>query len=271
MKRLLVVVLSLVFVYLLGFAGVYFLQEKFIFLDDDLASDYVYDFEEDFTEFDLEASDGAKLNALHFKADSSRGVIVYFHGNQGNLTRWGKVAEYFVKFDHDVVIMDYRGYGKSTGKRSLKKLFEDAELFYQYAIDQYGEDQVTIYGRSLGTGIASYLAGQHNPKRLILETPYYSMSQMAQRYYPIYPSGLALKYKFQSFKYLHTAKCPIFIFHGTEDEVVPYSQGLKLHESLPEGQSQFYTIEGGEHKNLSDFPDFSSRMRRVLHQEDEEH
>ncbi|MBO3698639.1 alpha/beta hydrolase [Roseivirga sp. E12] len=264
MKRLLIIGSSLLFVYILGAVFLYTLQEKFIFLDGELPEDHVYSFDTPHEEVDLTTDDGAKLNALHFKAEDTKGLILYFHGNRGNLTRWGKVVERFVKLDYDVLVMDYRGYGKSRGERSMELLLSDAELFYSYALSQYPENEITLYGRSLGTGIASWLAGKHVPKRLILETPYYSLAAVAQRYYPIYPSNWALRYNFQSFKYLKTAECLVHIFHGTDDEVVPYKSGEKLHESLPEGQSEFITIEEGRHKNLSDFEEFRNQLSRIL-------
>ncbi len=96
----------------------YFLQEKFIFLPSKLPQDYAYSFAFPHTEFNLETPDGAKLNGLHFKNGNSKGVILYFHGNAGDLSRWGEIALFFVEKQYDVVIMDYRTYGKSTGKLS---------------------------------------------------------------------------------------------------------------------------------------------------------
>lgn len=261
---MLIIGASLLFVYLLGALLLYKFQEKFIFLDGALAQDYAYQFESPFEEVNLTATDGANLNAIHFKADSAKGLILYFHGNKGSLTRWGEIVEDYVKLNYDVLIMDYRGYGKSIGPRSMEILLSDAELFYQYALKQYEEDEITLYGRSIGTGIASWLAGKHQPKRLILETPYYSLAAVARRYYPIYPPQLALRYNFQSSKYLKTAECPVYIFHGTEDTVVPYKSAKRLYDSLPSDQGQFFTIEGGEHKNLVTFEAFRKSIKEIL-------
>lgn len=264
MKRLLIIGSSLLFIYILGAVLLYAFQERFIFLDGDLPQDHAFVFNSKFREINLTTEDGANLNAIHFAAKSPKGIIIYFHGNRGDLTRWGGIVEDYVKLNYDVLVMDYRGYGKSVGVRSMRNLFNDAELFYQYALTLYPENEVTIYGRSIGTGLASWLAGKHQPKRLILETPYYSLNSIAQRYYPIYPSKLALRYNFQSYKYLETAECPVYIFHGTDDSVVPYESGKRLHESLPKGQSEFITVEGGRHKNLVEFDTFNTELQRVL-------
>lgn len=257
---------SLVFVYVVGAVLLYAFQENFIFLDDELPQDYAFEFEYDFEEINLKVEDGANLNAIHFKADTAKGLVLYFHGNQGNLTRWGGVAAEFTRLGYVVLVMDYRGYGKSTGQRSMKALLSDAEKFYQYVLEHFPEDQITLYGRSLGTGLASWLAGKHLPKRLILETPYYSLAAMAKRYYPIYPAQLALRYNFESHEYLKKAQCPVYIFHGTEDEVVPYSQGKKLYESLSKDQGHLMTIDQGMHKNLASFPEFHTRVKEILNQ-----
>ena len=261
---MLIVGASLLFVYLLGALLLYKFQEKFIFLDGELAKDYIYQFESTFEEINLSTEDGANLNAIHFKADSAKGLILYFHGNRGNITRWGNIVEDYVRLGYDVLVMDYRGYGKSVGVRSMDILISDAEQFYQYALKLYPEEKITLYGRSLGTGLASWLAGKHTPKQLILETPYYSLAAVAKRYYPIYPPKLALKYNFESWKYLKTTDCPVYIFHGTEDAVVPYESAKKLYDSLPSGQGQFISIKGGEHKNLVEFEVFRKEIKEIL-------
>lgn len=248
----------------MGFVLLYLSQEKFIFLDEALPENYSFESDVHFEEIFLVGQDEGKLNALYFKANTSQGVIIYFHGNKGNLTRWGDVVSPMTAYGYDVLVMDYRGFGKSTGKRNQSNLLADAELFYNWCKERYEEDQIILYGRSLGTGLASYLAGKNEPQQLILETPYYSLAKAAQRFYPIYPSKLALRYNFRSFKYLRDAKCPISIFHGTEDSVVPYEQGMELAESLLPKKVNFVTIEGGEHRNLADFRLFHQELDKIL-------
>ena len=246
---------------------IYIFQEQFIFLDDDLAQDYVYKFERPFEEVRLE-NGKAELNGLYFPVDSAKGAIVYFHGNRGNLKRWGDAVQPLVELGYSVLVMDYRGYGKSSGKRTKQTLFNDAQLWYDWLNQKYTEDDIIIYGRSIGTGIASWLASQKKPRQLLLETPYYTLAAMAKRYYPMYPAKYALRFNFESFKYLQNVKAPVVIFHGTEDSVVPYEQGLRLYESINSTSKQFFTIEGGEHKNLIEFEDFREALGRVLNVSD---
>jgi len=240
------------------------MQERLIFQDEELSEFYQYEFPGQFVEVTLDAEDTARLNGVHFQVEDAKGIIVYYHGNSGNLVRWGNVVQYFVKLNYDVVVMDYRGNGKSRGKRSMKALLSDAQLFYDYAKKFYPEDKITLYGRSLGTGMATHVASNNSPKQLILETPYYNFRSIVQRFYPILPVSILMKYNFRTNEYIKGVRSPIYIFHGTSDDVVPYSSGKKLYDSVKNGQSTLITIEDGEHKNLIEFDEFRSRMEEVL-------
>src|SRR5690554_2190456 len=142
-------------------------QEKLIFMPSELPQDYKYEFSYDFKELYLESHDGkARLNALHFKVNSPKGIVVYYHGNAGQLADWGHVVQDFAESGYDVLVVDYRGYGKSTGKLSEKALYSDALLFYNYALERYPENNIVVYGRSLGTTFATYVAAKNNPSKL---------------------------------------------------------------------------------------------------------
>lgn len=245
-------------------ASLYFLQEKLLFLPTVLKQDYQFQFNHNFEELNLETDDGAKLNAIHFKVENPKGVILYFHGNAGDLSRWGLVAEYFVEKQYDVLIMDYRSFGKSTGKLSEAVFYSDAQLFYDYLKKQYDEKDITLYGRSLGTGITTCLASKNNPKQLVLETPYYSILDVAKDRFSIFPVEKLLKYEFPSYKFIKDVSCPIAIFHGTNDEVVPYQSAKKLFEVSPEKLAKLVTIKGGNHGNLSAFDVYHHHIDNML-------
>lgn len=241
----------------------YFIQEKLIFLPTKLHQEYTYQFSESFEEFFLTANDGAQLNGIHFKKERSKGVILYFHGNAGDLSRWGEIATYFVKKDYDVIIMDYRTYGKSTGKLSEENLFSDAELFYHYALERYTEEEITIYGRSLGCAIATQLASNNRADKLVLETPFYNLYDVAKERFSFLPLKILLNYKFESNVYIQNVVCPITIFHGTDDDVVPYDSGASLYEVANEPK-EFITIVGGGHNDLINFKTYIAAIDAVL-------
>tara|TARA_R110002049_G_scaffold82169_5_gene209135 strand:+ start:546 stop:1343 length:798 start_codon:yes stop_codon:yes gene_type:complete len=243
---------------------VYFMQEKLIFLPTKLSQDYEYSFSTPFEEFNIETNDGAKLNALHFKVDTPKGVILYFHGNAGDLSRWGEIVIPFTEQGYDVIVMDYRTYGKSTGKLSEKALYGDAQLFYDYAIQIYGEDEVITYGRSLGTTFATYIASKNDVKKLILETPFYNLNDAAKHRFPAVAVKYLLRFKFPSNKFIEQVKAPVIIFHGTGDNVVPYSSGKKLAGLVKKEQLTFVTIPGGGHNDLINFEGYRVALEEVL-------
>lgn len=260
LKKFIIVLFGL---YVMIGSAVYFFQEKLLFLPSKLEQNYQYQFKHNFEELFLKTDENATINALHFKVENPKGVILYFHGNAGDLSRWGIIAEYFVAQQYDVLIMDYRTYGKSTGKLSEVALYSDAQYCYDYLSKFYTEDQITLYGRSLGTGIASYLVSINNPKQLILETPYFSILDVAKHRFPIFPTKQLLKYHFPTHQFLPKAKCPITIVHGTDDSIVPYSSGEKLSK-LNIKDLNFFTVEGGNHNNLIEFESYHKTIKTIL-------
>ncbi|BAO74884.1 hypothetical protein WPG_0654 [Winogradskyella sp. PG-2] len=244
-------------------SALYFFQEKILFLPTTLEQDYKYQFNYDFEELFLKTEENVTINALHFKVNNPKGVILYFHGNAGDLSRWGTITEYFSAMNYDVLIMDYRTYGKSVGKLSEQGFYKDAQYCYDYLLKNYSEDKITLYGRSLGTGIASYLASRNNTKQLILETPYYSILDVAEHRFPMLPVKQLLKYHFPTHQYLPNAKCPITIIHGTDDSVVPYSSGKKLSE-LGLINLNLVTVKGGDHNNLIEFDSYHKTIKTIL-------
>jgi fermentation-respiration switch protein FrsA (DUF1100 family) len=243
--------------------GAYLLQEKFIFLPSKLPQEYVYNFDHEFEELFIETEDGARLNALHFKQENPRGIIVYYHGNAGDLSRWGEITSFFLQYNYEVLVMDYRTYGKSTGKISEKALYSDAQLFYNKAKEWFPEGQIIVYGRSIGTPIAAYVASNNKPKKLILETPFYDFSKLVKDKVPYVPIGL-LKYEFPTARFADDVKCRIVIIHGTEDGIVPFEMGKLLYSVLPIEGRNFISVKGGKHNDLITFPEYRHTIYKEL-------
>jgi uncharacterized protein len=243
---------------------IYLFQEKLIFFPQPLKRDYVFRFRQPFEEVFLDsAAGGTVLHALHFKTESPKGVVLYFHGNAGNLRDWGHVSEDFLPYGYDVFIIDYRMYGKSTGKLSEDALHLDARMAFNYVKQRFPEGKVLVYGRSLGTGLAVKLAAENNVDMLILETPYFHFADVGQTHYPWLPAGLLLRYKFRNDEWIKKVKCPVYIFHGTADQVVPYSSGKKLAD-IAGSNTTLITIPGGNHNNLSQFDLYHQKMAELM-------
>jgi len=262
--RLRKVLFVLIAIYLMIGSSLYYLQEKLLFLPSVLEENYQYQFNHPFEELFLKTDDKAVINTLHFKAEESKGVILYFHGNAGDLSRWGIVTEYFVEKNYDVLVIDYRTYGKSKGKLSEEAFYNDGQYCYDYLKQQYTESEITLYGRSLGSGIATYLASKNNPKQLILESPYYSIMDVAKQRFPIFPVKLLMRYEFPSYEFIKKVNCSTSIIHGTDDAVIPIKSAKKLYDVSFKDKTEFTSIEGGGHNNLIKFKRYQERINKIL-------
>ncbi len=242
----------------------YLFQEKILFQPEELSDNYTFEFDHPFQEFFLETLEGDCLNALHFTNTEPKGVILYFHGNRGSLRRWGQIVSFFAEKRYDVIVMDYRGYGKSKGRITEKNLYNDAQLFYEYVSKQYPEDQITVYGRSIGTGIAVKVASDNQPCNLILETPYYNIKDIVESWLPHFPTNFLLRFKMPSGTFIQNVTCDITIYHGTDDGVVPYRSGERLFKSIPTPNKEMITIDEGSHNDLIHFDRYLNTIDKVL-------
>jgi alpha-beta hydrolase superfamily lysophospholipase len=263
MKTMVITILSLLFIIIIiAWGTFYYNQEKLIFYPEFIRDDFHYPFKADFKELNLK-SDDASINCLHFKTNNSKGIILYFHGNSGSLDTWGLLGEDFVKTGFDFFIFDYRGYGKSKGPKSEEAFHKDCQVVYEHVKKSYPEKDIIVYGRSLGSGFATKVAANNNPKSLILETPYYNFTTVAKHHFPFLPIGFILRWNIQTDKWITKVKCPILIFHGTKDEVIPYKQAIKLKDLLKK-EDTFITIEGGTHNNMPSYPEYAVQMKKYI-------
>jgi pimeloyl-ACP methyl ester carboxylesterase len=264
MKNTLLVSLVVVLVvYFVVCVALYRSQEHMIFFPERLSPEHRFSFPNAFREITWQV-DGATLHALHFTVDQPKGAILYLHGNAGSLRSWGHVASDFTERGYDVLIPDYRGYGKSTGTLTHERmLLEDALVAYTYLREHYADRDIIMYGRSLGTGIATYVASIHAPSMLVLETPYVSMKELALRQFPFVPSML-LKYPLHTDRWISDVACPVYLLHGTRDEVIPYDSSERLLP-LIRSEHQLFTIPGGGHNNLVTFPEYRAALDHILH------
>ncbi len=262
MKILLYSSCTLLLIYLLICTYLYWQQDKFIFFPTKLPQDHQFPFHR-FEEVYLN-NGNARLHALHFQLDHPKGIVLYFHGNAGALEKWGYQAQPFRELGYEVVMPDYRTYGKSTGQLSESALIQDAQLWYNYAREHFPASSIILYGRSLGSGIACHLASLQEARLLVLETPYRSIPDVAAKVIPgIIPVRQLLKFRFENYQYIQHLKCPVHIFHGTADTLIPYAQALQLAEVYGD-QKILTTIPGGGHNNLPSSPIYQAKLSSLL-------
>ena len=241
----------------------YFNQEKILFYPQKLTTDHTFNYNEIFDEIFITTKDKIKLHGLLFKADSSRGLVFYLHGNAGSLNTWGRVAKPFLVNNYDCFVLDYRGYGKSEGEiTSESQLLEDVSLVYQELIKNYKEDEVIIVGYSIGTALAAYLASINKPAKLILKAPYNNMTYMLELYYGWLPTSW-LRYKLTTDEYLLAADLPVIIFHGDEDRLIPYECSLRLQETFDDDDI-LITLHRQDHNGISSNTDYIKSINKLL-------
>ena len=262
-KRLLQILKIIIGLYIVLCGLLYFFQEKLIFFPQKLDKNYQFQFGQKFEELNIKATDGKLLNGLLFKAESSKGLIFYLHGNAGDLSSWGGVAKAYTDLNYDVFIIDYRSYGKSEGQiNGQNQMFEDNQTAYDELKKKYSENKIIILGYSIGTGLASKLASTNNPKLLILQAPYYNLTDMMKQRFSFIPTFI-LKYKFATNEYLKTCKMPVVIFHGNQDEVIYYGSSLKLKEEFKQ-QDTLITLNGQGHNGMTDNEEYKTELKKIL-------
>jgi uncharacterized protein len=242
---------------------VYFFQERFIFKPEKLKQDFVFKFDIPFREYYFETTPGVSINALHFFREKPSGLILYFHGNTRSIKGWAKYAKDFYRYNYDVVLVDYRGFGKSTGKRSEQDLFNDMQFVYEKLKEQYPEDHLIVYGRSMGSGFAAKVASDNNPRYLILDSPYYSFTRVVERFFPFLPVRFVLRFKLRTDKWLHNVNCHTYIIHGTKDILIPIKHSIALQKINPRTIT-LIRIHGGGHNNLPSFNEYHNFIRDIL-------
>ena len=245
----------------------YFLQDYFFFRPEILPKHFAYQYAFPFEEVNFEMEDGGFINGIHFKVPNSKGVIYYFKGNSRSIKGWGKFARDFVGKGYDFFMVDYRGFGKSSGKRTEAILYNDGQHVYKWLTTKYEEDKIIIYGRSLGSGIATRITSWNDPKMLILDSPYFSFLAQIQRYGFLLPIRWLLKYQIRTDYFIKKVTCPIFLIHGRKDFLIPYYHSEMLKKVVPQ-QSHLFPIEGAHHNNLPDFPAYHEILYDILNDDE---
>lgn len=242
---------------------VYLFQDLFIFKPEKLKKDFQFKYDIPFREYFFDIQPGVSINGLHFYRENPAGLILYFHGNSRSIKGWAKYARDFYRYNYDVVLVDYRGFGKSTGKRSEKEMLSDMQFVYEALMKNYPEQHIIIYGRSIGSGFASKLASDNNPRFLILDAPYYSFLKVVERFVPVLPVRFVLRYHLRTDRWIRQVKCHTYIIHGTRDWLIPIKHSERLQRLNPQ-KITLIRIHGGGHNNLTGFDEYHNFVRDIL-------
>ena len=257
--------LTIFSIVIIGIIILYLFQEKFLFpAGKKLNNDFKFLSEFKFKEINISTSNKSNINALHFIIEDPKGVVLFFHGNRGNLSKWSSIITYFSKYNYNVFVIDYRGYGKSTGKFNEQQMYNDAQKVYEYLLKEYKESDIIVYGRSLGATFASHVAANNHPKHVVLEAPFYSIKHAAKKAFVLAPTFL-LKYTFDNENLVKKITSPITFFHGDNDVTTSFEESKLLFKKVKSPNKMFITLKTGTHHNLKDFKEYKSELSRILH------
>jgi len=264
LKFLTIVLLAFfVVIYVFIVSYVYFNQVGMVFQTSQLSKDYQFDFQQKFEEINITSFDDVKLNGLLFEAEKSKGLIFYLHGNAGTLETWGKIAKIYTRLGYDIFILDYRSFGKSEGEiENEEQLNKDVSVVYKTLTKRYPENKIIITGYSIGSGLATILASENNPKALILQSPYYSFTELSSSRVRFFPDFMK-KFHLETFKYLPQVKAPIYIFHGTDDQLISCSNSVRLNKLL-DFKGHFYALKDQGHIGMNENNDFQKQLKLIL-------
>lgn len=236
-------------------------QERLIFLPTALPQDHALAREPDLHERFVEV-DGARLSVLELRLPDPKGVVFFLHGNAGNLQSWFVNADFYRRANFDLVMLDYRGYGKSSGRiESEAQLHADVQAAWREVAPRYAGRRVVVYGRSLGTALAASLAAELQPDLTVLVSPYQSMQAMANEHYPWVPAAL-LRYRLRTDQHLARVRTPVLLLHGDRDTLIPLAHSRALQGVAP--HARLHVVEGGGHNDLQEFDSYLGEVQRAL-------
>lgn len=234
--------LKLIFVVIAGYAllitAVYFMQGRMLYLPGMPGRTLTMtpiDVGMDYQDVSIETSDGVILHGWFIMGRSSQ-VLLFFHGNAGNISHRLDSIRQFHNLGLSVLIIDYRGYGQSGGSTTERGIYHDADAAWRYLTENRGisAGDIVIFGRSLGGSVASWLAAQYQPLALIVESSFTSVPDIAQELYWWLPVRWLSRFSHATRDYIQDVRCPVLIIHSREDEIIPFHHGEEIFASANE-------------------------------------
>jgi uncharacterized protein len=261
MQTVIKLLLWLLALYALVLTLVWWAQERLLFAPAPLAPNHAFKLGADVHEAWVEVP-GARLHALHMRLEKPKGVVFFLHGNGGNVASWFTDPDFYRRLNMDVFVLDYRGYGKSTGHiESEAQLLADGRAAWASIASRYAGQRVVLFGRSLGTGLAAQLAAEIQPSVTMLVSPYTSMVALAQTHYRWVPGAL-LRYPLRTDAVLPQVQGPVWLAHGALDTLIPPSHSQQLKALVP--QATLLLVPGAAHNDLQDHPAYLAAVAAAI-------
>ncbi len=216
----------------------------------------------DYQDVELQTTDNVRLHGWFIPHPEASHVLLFFHGNAGNISHRGHSIEIFHRLGLSVFIVDYRGYGKSEGSPDEKGLYRDAASAWRYLIDErgYKPEQILIFGRSLGGVVAAKLASEVEARGLILESTLSSAHDFARAVFTVLSRLVVLRYDFNTTDYVQQVRYPVLVLHSPDDEIMPFHLGEKVYQAA--NQPKRFVRLRGDHNNgfVLSQPDYQQQL-----------
>jgi hypothetical protein len=205
----------------------------------------------EYEDVSFRTDDGLGLHGWFIPHADSHRVLLFFHGNAGNISHRGESIVVFHRLGLNVFIVDYRGYGRSEGKPSEQGLYLDAGAAWRHLTQDRGfaPSDIVVFGRSLGGVVAAKLASRERPGALILESSFSSARDAAREIFPLLSRLVAVRFDLDAAGYVRKARCPVLVLHSPDDEIIPYRLGRKLFDAAPEPK-RFVELRGGHNEGF---------------------
>jgi len=222
----------------------------------------------DYEDLRLQTTDGLRLHGWYLPHPGAKRVLLFFHGNAGNISHRGDSVAIFHRLGLNVLLFDYRGYGRSEGSPDEAGLAVDARAAWDYLHETRGfaPDQIILFGRSLGGAVATRLAAGVRPAALIVESTFSSARDMAARIIPLLSRLIVLRYRFNTADYIQQVTCPVLVIHSPEDDIIPFALGQKVYQAANEPKA-FLTLRGDHNFGfVQSQPEYEQGLDRFLRQ-----
>ena len=266
-KKIMNVVIILLIFYLAFLVTIYFMQDRMLYFPDREISQTPKDIGLEYEEVSLQTKDNVTVSGWYIPAEHEKGVLLFCHGNAGNISHRLESISIFHNLGLSVLIFDYRGYGKSEGKPSEKGTCLDAESAWNYLVEvkHKSPDRIIVFGRSLGAAVAADTALKKIPAGLILESGFLSVPEMGKKHYPWIPVKYLSKFHYSTIDKIQSITCPKLVIHSPDDEIVPFEHGKSLFEKAVQPK-EFLKIKGGHNEGFLISGDlYIEGLRKFVH------
>lgn len=220
----------------------------------------------DYEEVTLTTVDQVRLHAWYVPAPQARATVLYLHGNASNISHWLDTLAMLHAMQLNTLIFDYRGFGQSEGEHSEVGTYHDAEAAWNFLRTQkkLRSEQIIVYGRSLGGGIATYLASKYQPGLVILESTFTSVPDLGRERYPWLPVRWLARINYDSLQRISRNQSPLLIMHSPQDNVISYHHGQQLFANAV-SVKQWMELQGG-HDGYQLTKNYTATLARFIQQ-----